>query len=131
MNNENFEFKVGDRVCIEGVLRKGSLEGNYPFVLDIDSKNCLLLTNKGEFNKDSGEVVLKLIESPKPKLTFEFIRNNLVPMKHLLVDANGDKRLYLGFNRQGNLVTDSFSKVNSVSWHESGIKDWTYEDYNE
>lgn len=74
---------------------------------------------------------LSFYTDPEPKLTFEFIRNNLVPMKHVLIDTLGRKRLYLGFNREDELVTDDFTGWGSFTLVESTIEDWTYEDYNE
>lgn len=68
------------------------------------------------------------LNNPKP-LTFERIKNECVSMKHLLVDKNGDKRLYLGFNREGFLVTDTYTGHGSFIWNEKDITNWTIEPY--
>jgi hypothetical protein len=65
-------------------------------------------------------------------LTFERIKKECVPMEHLLVDEQGDGRLYLGFNRDGKLVTDHYtgSSSSSFDWrHEDYIKNWTIKPY--
>lgn len=63
------------------------------------------------------------------KLTFEQIRKECEPMKHLLVSDNGAERLYLGFNRFGHLVTDGRCGQDCVDWKEGEIKDWTIKEY--
>lgn len=68
------------------------------------------------------------ISKPEP-LTFERIKKECVPMKHLLVDDSGDKRLYLGFNRVRTLVTDGYSNIGSTCWSECEVKNWTIEPY--
>lgn len=68
------------------------------------------------------------LNNPKP-LTFERIKNECVSMKHLLVDKGGEKRLYLGFNRTGSVVTDNKSCWDGVAWNEQDIADWTVEPY--
>jgi len=70
------------------------------------------------------------INNPEP-LTFERIRKECVPMKHLLVDEAGHKRLYLGFNRRGKAVTDCAYGCDVATWYETSIKDWTIEEYKE
>lgn len=75
---------------------------------------------------------LKHYPSLEPELlTFDRIKTECEPMKHLLVDGVGDKRLYLGFNRCGELVTDCSSKESSFCWSEYIINDWSIENYNE
>lgn len=66
---------------------------------------------------------------PHKPLTFERIKKECVSGKHLLVATNGDKRLYLGFNRHGRIVTDWSGGSNSAAWKESEITDWTIEEY--
>ena len=68
---------------------------------------------------------------PHKPLTFERIRKECVPMKHLLVDGTGRKRLYLGFNREGKLVTDFFDSLGCCAWGEPRIANWTIEEYRE
>jgi hypothetical protein len=63
------------------------------------------------------------------KLTFDKIRQQCVPMKHLLVDGCGVKRLYLGFNRNGSLVTDTSAGDGSTSWREPWLESWMIEPY--
>lgn len=57
-------------------------------------------------------------------LTFETIRRECEPMKHLLVSADGKERLYLGFNREGRLITDNYSGESSLNWLEISITNW-------
>ena len=70
------------------------------------------------------------INKPEP-LTFERIRKECVPMKHLLIDEVGYKRLYLGFNRAGYLVTDHESGSSANDCCEYRVKNWTIEEYKE
>jgi hypothetical protein len=132
-NEKEFEFKVGDRVIIEGVLKDNSNDKKYPLVLEIEGITFGTFTLDGKVFEEDEKPILKLIERPKPKLTFQFIKENLVPMKHLLVDEDGDKRLYLGFTKTGHLAVDSasFSPFNVSIWSEPYIQDWTYEEYEE
>lgn len=70
------------------------------------------------------------IMPPRKPLTFERIKKECVPMKHLLVDGEcGDRRLYLGFNRKGFLVTDTYNGTCVSSWSEGSITNWTIEEY--
>lgn len=55
-------------------------------------------------------------------LTFERIRKECVAGETLLTDGN--ERLYLGFNRKGQLVTDSAGGDLCVWWTEATIKNW-------
>jgi hypothetical protein len=67
---------------------------------------------------------------PCGPLTFATIRKECVSMKHLLVGKGGFRRMYLGFNRAGHLVTDCKESVGCMAWeHESEIKDWKIEKY--
>jgi hypothetical protein len=78
------------------------------------------------------EVIVKdgeVFEKEPEPLTFERIRKECEPMKHLLVDNHGDKRLYLGFNRRGFLVTDWSTGHYCADWEEYKIKDWKIEKY--
>lgn len=61
-------------------------------------------------------------------LTFERIRSECTPMEHLLVDGDGRERLYLGFNREGELVTDNISK-GSIHWKEEDVHAWSIKEY--
>ena len=61
-------------------------------------------------------------------LTFEKIKAECVAGESLLVDRFGNSRLYLGFNRQGNLVTDNDSGEGCTYWGESEIKGWKISD---
>jgi hypothetical protein len=134
MNNEKeFEFKVGDRVMIEGVLEKNPNQDDYPLLLKVGDEFWKTLTIDGKLWHDDNRPILKLIERPKPKLTFQFIRENLVPMKHLLIDEHGDKRLYLGFTKTDHLAVDSasLSPFNVSIWSEPDIQNWTYEECKE
>lgn len=63
------------------------------------------------------------------KLTFERIKKECEPMKHLLVDERGNERLYLGFNRYGSLITDAVNGEACGFYHEYEIKDWTIKEY--
>jgi hypothetical protein len=62
-------------------------------------------------------------------LTFETIRKECVSMKHLLLDRKGERRLYLGFNRKGELITDHCSGDGSNEWSECRVEKWTIEPY--
>lgn len=79
------------------------------------------------------DFILEAVEHiNKPEiLTFERIKSECVPMKHLLVDTDGGKRLYLGFNRSGHLVTDFSTGVGDSSWQEDAVKNWTIEEYKQ
>jgi len=66
---------------------------------------------------------------PCGPLNYDRIRKECVPMKHLFVGDNGYRRLYLGFNRQGILVTDCCDGTDCVPWVETAIKDWKIEKY--
>lgn len=63
------------------------------------------------------------------KLTFDYIRKNCKSGEHLLVNNNGEKRLYLGFNRNGALITDCSNQKGSNSWEKEEIENWTIEKY--
>jgi hypothetical protein len=130
-NEKEFEFKDGDRVMIEGVLEPFN-SNDYPFILRTKG-GSITVTKYGNFMIGDRTPILKLIECPKPKLTFQFIRENLVPMKHLFKTHSGEKVLYLGFTRNDKLVTDtSFaSPFEILTWDEMYIENWTYEEYKE
>lgn len=64
-------------------------------------------------------------------LTFERIKKECVPMKHILVSSEGDERLYLGFNRSGYLVTDFSDRRGCASWAKEHITDWVIKEYKE
>lgn len=78
--------------------------------------------------KEASEYFAKVAEE-EGKLTFEKIRKELVPMKHLLIAEDGRKRLYLGFSREGNLILDRYDGHGCSIWGEYTVKDWTYEEY--
>ena len=61
-------------------------------------------------------------------LTFEKIKAKCVAGESLLVDGEGYKRLYLGFNRVGALVTDAKLGNECSLWYEGEIKDWKISD---
>ena len=61
-------------------------------------------------------------------LTFEKIRAKCVAGESLLVDRRGDTRLYLGFNREGNLVTDRASGQDCLLVREWHIENWKISD---
>jgi len=63
------------------------------------------------------------------KLTFDRIRKECVPGKHLLVEDIENKRLYLGFTRNGHLATDCRDGILAIFWAEPSIEDWTIEPY--
>ena len=67
---------------------------------------------------------------PHKPLTFDRIKKECVSGKHLLVAKSGNKRLYLGFNRAGEVVTDSVDGCESATWSGHMIKNWTIEEYN-
>ena len=64
----------------------------------------------------------------KEPLTFERIRKECVSGKHLLVDKNGE-RLFLAFNRSGQLVTDCNDGEASIAWIEDEIISWEIKPY--
>jgi len=66
-----------------------------------------------------------IIQEP---LTFDRIRKECEPMKHLLVDGE-KRRLYLGFTRNGSLVTDHCKGAGAALWIEDEIKKWKIEKY--
>ena len=61
-------------------------------------------------------------------LTFEKIKAECVMGESLLVSEKGFKRLYLGFNRTGNLITDWHTGLNCSVWVEPEIKNWKISD---
>ena len=61
-------------------------------------------------------------------LTFEKIKSECVAGESLLVDQFGKSKLYLGFNRRGNLVTDNDLGEGCTYWGELEIKDWKISD---
>ena len=61
-------------------------------------------------------------------LTFEKIKAECVTGESLLVDEIACKRLFLGFNRKGNLVTDMAGGRSSIDWLEPRIKNWKISD---
>lgn len=69
--------------------------------------------------------------TPHKPLTFERIKKECVSGKHLLVDKHRCRRLYLGFNRSGRVVTDDRCGIGSMQWNEHEIKEWTIEEYRE
>lgn len=75
--------------------------------------------------RNKAKIIIEVEEEP---LTFERIKKECVPMETLL-EFKGEQRLYLGFNRSGQLVTDCGNGFSSNSWNESEIKDWSI--YNE
>ncbi len=64
------------------------------------------------------------------KLTFKKIKEQCESGKHLLENNNDQQRLYIGFNRDGVLVTDCDYGGGSRNWSESEVKDWTIKPYN-
>lgn len=85
--------------------------------------------DKGSYVSEYEEISLKsaLCDDWQPvnePLTFERIRKECVTGETLLVDMAGDKRLYLGFSRKGQLVTDQYNGLNSLSLKEDDIKNW-------
>ena len=88
-------------------------EGEY---MDLKSDNTLLFVN--EILKEDWEPIVE------PPLTIERIKKECVAGESLLVDEDGDTRLYLGFNRNGTLVTDLPEGTYSVHWSQNLIKDW-------
>lgn len=62
------EFKVGDRVKIEGILESNDSSMSYPLKLQLNNGSSMMIfTSKGELFIDSG-IVLNLIERPKVKV---------------------------------------------------------------
>ena len=57
-------------------------------------------------------------------LTFERIRKECVTGETLLIDKSGDQRLYLGFNRKAELVTDYVNIDGAQVWGEHSIENW-------
>ena len=66
---------------------------------------------------------------PHKPLTFERIKKECVSGKHLLVLSLGNKRLFIGFNRAGKLITDNAYGCGSIFWEEEEIGNWTIEEY--
>lgn len=77
---------------------------------------------------DNEEVTDSEACKTKEPLTFERIKKECIPLQTLFVSpASGQKRLYLGFNRKGNLITDNFSGCSAIVWREEDIGDWGQE----
>ena len=96
-----------------------------------DEKNGTFFTLDKGFEFISIPVRLLLSDQWQPiiePLTFEKIKAECVAGESLLVDAIGDTRLYLGFNRKGRLVLDFRSGANAGTWAESEIKNWKISD---
>ena len=68
------------------------------------------------------------ITPPHKPLTFERIRKECVSGKHLLVLSLGNKRLFIGFNRVGKLITDNIYGWGCILWEEEEIGSWTIEE---
>ncbi len=86
-------------------------EGEY---IDLKSDNTLLAS---EILEEDWEPVVET-------LTFERIKKECAAGKSLLVDEHGDTRLYLGFTRKGDLVTDFCDGTCGIHWSRPQIKNW-------
>ena len=93
------------------IRRTEWIEGEY---IDLESDNTLFAS---EILKEDWEPFIQ-------PLTFEKIKRECVAGESLLVDEDGDARLYLGFNRNGTLVTDFRDGTCGIHWSRPQIKDW-------
>lgn len=85
---------------------------------DLDKGNLTVLFNKEMLLSEDWEPVIE-------PLTFERVERECVPGKTLLLHPVDNKpRLYLGFNRDGNIVTDFRCGGDAICWFESEIKNW-------
>ena len=91
------------------------LEWNEGEYMHLKSDNTLLFVN--EILKEDWEPIVE-------PLTFERIKKECVVGESLLVDEDGRTRLYLGFNREGQLVTDYSGGDSSIEWSQLNIEDW-------
>jgi hypothetical protein len=128
MKTENLTRKEAVLACLDGhKVGHPWMEGHGEYSFHhqkgfwYSSKN--VEKTSASFQDEDGYFI---IQEP---LTFATIRKECEPMKHLLVDQEGNKRLYLGFSREGWLVTDDCKGRTSVSWIEGFIKDWKIEKY--
>ena len=69
---------------------------------------------------------------PRKPLTFERIKKECVSGKHLFRFERDGREMHLGFigfNRNGGLVTDFLSGDGAQVWYEREIANWTIEEY--
>ena len=98
------------------------------------SKPLVLKLDKGYIDSNSRRISIEDIRSNDwqpiiEPLTFQKIKRKCIPNESLLLDEVGQaERLYLGFNREGRLVTDMSSGTDCLQWSEKQIKDWKVSD---
>lgn len=116
-------------------ILKALLEGRAVYNSEGDSRLLCAIpfikVNSGELRyvlniKDLDQFTLT---PQRKRLTFERIKKECVSGKHLLVAKSGNKRLYLGFNRAGEVVTDCVDGCEATTWSGHMIKNWTIEEY--
>ena len=57
-------------------------------------------------------------------MDFKTIKEKCESGDNLLMDTTGEVRLFIGFNRFGNLVTDQANGGGCIMWKEEEIKNW-------
>jgi len=58
------------------------------------------------------------------KLTFDGVKEFCTPGKVLFENEEGEQRLYVGFNRVGELITDKADGFGCLAWLEAEIENW-------
>ena len=82
-----------------------------------------------KFERSWGEAIplkLALSDDWQPvyePLTFERIKRECVAGETLFCISGGSV-LFIGFNRQGELITDNVHGLGAFVWHENEIEDW-------
>lgn len=109
---------------IHEALEKSNHVINLPRDMEVKVKNNRDFTffRRATFNRN--DLVSESWEPVIEPLTFEKIKKECVAGESLLVDEDGGTRLYLGFNRNGTLVTDFYDGTNGTCWVRGRIKDW-------
>jgi hypothetical protein len=128
MKTENLTRKEAVLACLNG-HKIGHKEFDKGTFVELRRDGFVLCLNKGEFvcsycfPRKEG---YSIIQEP---LTYATIRKECEPMKHLLVDITGNKRLYLGFTRGGSLACDCWNGKGLNSFEEYQVRGWKIEPY--
>jgi hypothetical protein len=127
MKTENLTRKEAVLACLDGhKVGHPWMEGHGEYSFHhqkgfwYSSKN--VEETSASFQDEDGYFI---IQEP---LTFDTIRKECEPTKHLLVDGE-KRRLYLGFTRNGSLVTDHCKGAGAALWIEDEVKKWKIEKY--
>jgi hypothetical protein len=128
MKTENLNRKEAVLACLDGYkVRHIEMPKDIAYIkggfCKVHNLHDAYSFSDGLFLREDGYFI---VQEP---LTFATIRKECEPMKHLLVDKNGNKRLYLGFTRSGRVATDNYASAGCTSWTEIEVDGWTVEPY--